>query len=149
MYRRVIFLFFIAVVVLPLVACSPKIYGTVTLLDTNMRPVIGESPQGTLVNMINTTASLEEASHSVVVNEEGKFESDQKALKSGTYKVEANRMGYITETKTLEIGCCSGEEVNLTLKKIHMGKRKAIESSRSDEDKIINPGEVNIQPPIM
>ena len=149
MYRRAIFLCLVAVIILPFVACSPKIYGTVTLLDTNMMPVMGESPKGTVVNMINTSASLEEASHSVMVNDAGKFESDPKALKSGIYKVEANKMGYITETKTLEIGCCSGEEVNLILKKIHMGKRKSIEASRSDEDKIINPGEVNIQPPIM
>jgi hypothetical protein len=138
-----------AVIVLPLVACSPKIYGTVKLLDTDMTPVMAENPKGTVINMINTTANLEEASHSVVVDEEGKFESAQKGLKSGIYKVEANRMGYITQTKTVEVGCCSGEEVNLNLKKIHIGKRKSIEASRSDEDKIINPGEVNIQPPIM
>jgi hypothetical protein len=149
MYRRTTLLFLISVLILPFVACSPKIYGTVKLLDTNMMPVMGESPKGTVVNMINTTASLEEASHSVTVDEEGKFESAQKALKSGIYKIEANRMDYITETKTVEIGCCSGEEVNLNLKKIHIGKRKSIEASRSDEDKIINPGEVNIQPPIM
>lgn len=149
MYRRVIFLFLMVLIALPLVACSPKIYGTVKLLDTNMMPVMGESPKGTVVNMINTTASLEEASHSVFVDDGGKFESAQKALKAGIYKVEANRMGYITETKTVEIGCCSGKEVNLNLKKIQIGKRKSIEASRSDEDKIINPGEVNIQPPIM
>jgi len=148
-YRRIIFISLITIIVLPLAACSPKIYGTVKLLDTNMMPVMGESPKGTVINMINTTASLEEASHSVTVDEEGKFESAQKGLKPGTYKVEANRIGYITQTKTVKIGCCSGEEVNLNLKKIHMGKRKSIEVSRSDEDKIINPGEVNIQPPIM
>ena len=149
MYRRIIFLCVAVMIVLPFVACSPKIYGTVRLMDTNMMPVMGESPKDTVVNMINTTASLEEASHSVAVDEEGKFESAPKALKAGLYKVEANRMGYTTETKTVEIGGCSGKEVNLILKRIHMGKRKSIEASRSDEDKIINPGEVNIQPPIM
>jgi hypothetical protein len=144
-----IFIFLMTIIVLPLVACSPKIYGTVKLLDTNMMPVIGENPKGTVINMINTTASLEEASHSVMVDEDGKFESAKTGLKPGTYIVEANRIGYITQTKTVDIGCCSGEEVNLNLKKIHMGKRKSIEASRSDEDKIINPGEVNIQPPII
>jgi hypothetical protein len=33
--------------------------------------------------------------------------------------------------------------------KIDEGKRKAIEGAASDEDKIINPGEVNLQPPSM
>ena len=35
------------------------------------------------------------------------------------------------------------------LKKIPEGNRKSIEGSKSDEDKIVNPGEVNIQPPTM
>jgi hypothetical protein len=39
--------------------------------------------------------------------------------------------------------------VELKLKKIPEGKRKSIEGSKSDENKIVNPGEVNIQPPTM
>jgi hypothetical protein len=35
------------------------------------------------------------------------------------------------------------------LPKIQEAKRKSIKGSASDEDKIINPGEVNIQPPAM
>jgi hypothetical protein len=39
--------------------------------------------------------------------------------------------------------------VDLKLKQIPEGKRKSIEGSRTDENKIVNPGEVNIQPPTM
>jgi hypothetical protein len=35
------------------------------------------------------------------------------------------------------------------LKKIEEGRRKSIKGAASDEDKIINPGEVNIQAPAM
>ncbi|MGA1844581.1 MAG: carboxypeptidase-like regulatory domain-containing protein [bacterium] len=132
-----------------LIGCSPAIHGTVQLLDSSLTPVAGESPKGTVVNMINTTVPLEEASFSALVDEAGRFESPKSGLKPGTYKVEANRIGYMTETRTVELGCCSAEEVHLTLKQIQEGKRTSIKSSRSDEDKIINPGEVNIQPPLM
>lgn len=139
----------VTVMVLPLAACSPKIYGTVQLLDTNMLPITNESPLGTVVNMINTTASLEDASYSAIADEEGKFESQEKTIKPGIYKVEAKRIGYATDTQTLKIGSGSSKEVNLKLKRIQEEKRKSIEGARSDEDKIINPGEVNIQPPLM
>jgi hypothetical protein len=149
MVRSVIILFLIGMMVLSIAACSPKIYGTVQILDTNMMPLLGENPKGTVVNIINTTATLEEASHSVIVNEEGRFESPKNTIKPGIYKVEANRIGFMTETQTVEIDCCSSKEVDLSLKRIPMEKRKSIEASISDEDKIINPGEVNIQPPIL
>lgn len=139
----------LAVIVLLLGACSPKISGTVQLLDAQMKPVTEESPKGTVVNMINTTASLEKASHSAIVDEEGKFESAEDAIIPGTYKVEASKLGYVTETQTVEIGSCTHMELKITLKKIQEGKRKSIEGSKSDEDKIINPGEVNIRPPMM
>ncbi|MGA1795561.1 MAG: carboxypeptidase-like regulatory domain-containing protein [bacterium] len=132
-----------------LIGCSPAIHGTVQLLDSSLTPVAGESPKGTVVNMINTTARLEEASFSAVVDDQGRFESPKSALKPGIYKVEANRIGYATETRTVELGSCSAQEVHLTLKRIREGKRTSIKSSLSDEDKIINPGEVNIQPPLM
>lgn len=137
------------VFVLPLAACSPGIYGTVKLVDHNMRPVEGESPEGTVVNMMNTSVSVEEASHSVTADAEGEFESEKGAVTKGTYKVEAGRIGYVTETQTVEVGGMGREKVELTLKKISEGTRRSIESSSSDEDKIINPGEVNIQPPSM
>ncbi len=146
---RTNFLFLLAVLVLPLAACSPKIYGTIQLMDTNMMPIADESPQGTVVNMINTTASLEEASHSVTADEDGKFESEENAIIPGMYKVEASRIGYVTETQTVEIGGGTKKELSLKLKKIQEGKRRSIEGAKSDEDKIINPGEVNIRPPMM
>lgn len=136
---------------LALAACSPKIYGTLQLVDQNQQPipVTKESPLGTVVNMINTTATIEQASHAVTVNAEGKFESEKGKLTPGVYKVEANRIGYQTETQTVDIGKFSGKKVDFKIKKITEGKRKSTEASRSDEDKIVNPGEVNIQPPTM
>jgi len=137
--------------ILMLTACSPRIYGTLQLLEPNAQPVppAKESPEGTVVNMINTTSTLEQASHAVTVNAEGKFESEKGKVAAGLYKVEASRIGYQTETQTVKVGKFSGQKVEIKLKKIPEGKRKSIEGSRSDEDKIVNPGEVNIQPPTM
>ena len=134
-----------------LFACSPKIYGTLQLMDSAMQPIAPakESPEGTVINMINTTSTLEQASHAVTVNAEGKYESEKGKLTPGMYKVEASRIGYQTDTQTVEITKFGGKKVEFKLKKIAEGKRKSIEGSRSDEDKIVNPGEVNIQPPTM
>lgn len=142
---------FFAILVLLTGACSPKIYGTVQLLDPALKPIppAQESPQGTVVNMINTTTTLEKASHAVVVDAEGKFESLKDAIVPGMYKVEASRIGFMTETQSVEVGKYSGQKVNFKLKKIPESKRKSIEGSKSDENKIVNPGEVNIQPPAM
>jgi hypothetical protein len=132
-------------------ACSPRIYGTLQLMDANMQPIppAKEGPEGTVVNMINTTATLEQASHAVTVNIDGKFESEKGKLTPGMYKVEASRIGYQTDTQTVEVTKFGGKKVEFKLKQISEGKRKSIEGSRSDEDKIVNPGEVNIQPPTM
>jgi hypothetical protein len=65
------------------------------------------------------------------------------------YKVEASRIGFMTETQSVEVTKFGGQKVNFKLKKIPESKRKSIEGSKSDEDKIVNPGEVNIQPPTM
>jgi hypothetical protein len=140
-----------AVLALALAACSPKIYGTVQLIDANMQPIPAakDTPQGTVVNMINTTATLEQASHSVTVDAEGKFASLKDHVVPGMYKVEATRIGYGTETQSVEIKKFTRKKVEFKLKKILEGKRKSIEGSKSDEDKIVNPGEVNIQPPTM
>jgi hypothetical protein len=140
-----------AVMILVLGACSPKIHGTVQLLDANLQPIspANESPQGTVVNMINTTTTLEKASGAVVTNTEGKFESAKNYIIPGMYKVEANRIGYMTETQTVKITKFGSKKVEFKLKKIPEGKRKTIEGSKSDEDKIVNPGEVNLQPPTM
>jgi hypothetical protein len=132
-------------------ACSPKIYGTVQLVDANLKPIppVTESPQGTVVNMINITTTLEKASQAVFADAEGKFESPKDFIIPGKYKVEASRIGYVTDTQAVEMGKYSGKKVEFKLKKIVEGKRKSIEGSKSDEDKIVNPGEVNIQPPTM
>ena len=139
------------VMLLMVAACSPKIYGTVQLMDANMQPipVTKEAHQGTVVNMINTTTTLEKASHAVNVDADGKFESVKDSIIPGTYKVEASRIGFMTETQSVEITKFGSKKVEFKLKKIPEGKRKTIEGSKSDEDKIVNPGEVNIQPPTM
>ncbi len=130
-------------------SCSPKIYGRLDLVDAGMRPVTTDNAQGTVVNMINTTAPLEKASHAAAVDGKGEFTSAKDAIIQGTYKVEASRIGYMTETQTVEIGRFTRKKLEIKLKKIDEGKRKAIEGATSDEDKIINPGEVNLQPPSM
>ena len=140
-----------AMMILALGACSPKIYGTVQLVDTGLQPIspANESPQGTVVNMINTTTTLEKASGAVATDAQGKFESGKGYVIPGMYKVEANRIGYMTETQTVKITKFGSKKVEFKLKKIPEGKRRTIEGSKSDEDKIVNPGEVNIQPPTM
>jgi hypothetical protein len=136
---------------LTLASCAPKIYGTVQLLDANMQPVpiAQESPQGTVVNMINTTTTLEKASQAVNVDAAGKFESVKDYIVPGMYKVEASRIGYLTDTQSVEITKFGSKKVEFKLRKIPEGKLKSIEGLKSDEDKIVNPGEVNIQPPTM
>ena len=140
-----------AVMIVVLGACSPKIHGTVQLLDANLQPIspASESPQGTVVNMINTTTTLEKASGAVATDAQGKFESRKGYIIPGMYKVEANRIGYMTETQTVKITKFGSKKVEFKLKKIPEGKRKTIEGAKSDEDKIVNPGEVNLQPPTM
>jgi hypothetical protein len=130
-------------------ACSAKIYGRVELVDQKLQPIQGESPQGTVVQMMNTTANLQTASVSAIADEKGKFESEKDALTPGTYKVEASRLGYETQTETVEIKGSTRKKMEFKLKKIEEGQRRSIESLTSDADKIINPGEVNIQPPGM
>jgi hypothetical protein len=130
-------------------ACSAKIYGKVELVDRKLQPIQGESPQGTVVHMMNTTATLQTASISAIADEKGKFESEKDALPPGKYKVEASRIGYETQTETVEIKDNTRKKFEFKLKKIDEGKRKSIESLTSDADKIVNPGEVNIQPPGM
>ena len=139
----------VLLVTISLSGCAAKIEGTVHLVDAGLQPVANESAQGTVVNMMNTTAAVEQASHAVTVDAQGKFESAKDRLRPGTYKVEASRIGYETETQTVQIGKYTSKKIEFKLKKIQEAKRKTIQGSRSDEDKIINPGEVNIQPPTM
>jgi hypothetical protein len=140
-------MFLIALALLFLTACSARIYGKVHLVDEDMKPIPGDNPKGTVVNMINTSVSVETASHSVVADEKGKFESEEETITPGIYKVEASRIGYVTETQTVEIGGSTSKKLEFALKRIPEGKRRSIAGASSDADKIINPGEVNIQPP--
>jgi len=147
MIQKTGFLVSLLTVATLMASCSPKIYGRLDLVDANLRPVATDNAQGTVVNMMNTTAPLEMASHAAVVDAKGEFTSTKDAILRGMYKVEASRIGYVTETQTVEIGRFTRKKVEFKLKKIDEGKRKAIEGAASDEDKIINPGEVNLQPP--
>lgn len=147
MIRKTGFLVTILVAAVILASCSPKIYGRLDLIGPDTRPVATDNAQGTVVNMINTTAPLEKASHSAVVDAKGEFSSQKDAIVPGKYKVEAGRIGYLTETQAAEIGRFTRKKLEFKLKKIDEGAQKAVPASSSDSDKIINPGEVNLQPP--
>jgi Carboxypeptidase regulatory-like domain len=128
-------------------ACAAKIHGTVQLVDANRQPMAKAGLHGTVVNMINTTVPVEQASHAVTTDADGKFESTKGRLRPGTYRVEASRIGYETDTQTVEIKEHTRKKIEFKLRQIQEGMRKTIQGSKSDEDKIINPGEVNIQAP--
>src|SRR5258707_9865088 len=102
--------------------CGATIHGTVLLVDSRQQPIANESPKGAVVNMINTTAAVEQASSSATVDEKGEFESPKDAIKPGVYKVEASRIGYETQTATVEVGSF-GKKVEFKLKKIDEAKR--------------------------
>jgi hypothetical protein len=139
----------LALIALLLVSgCAASIRGTVQLVDSRQQPIANESPKGAVVNMINTKAPVEQASASASVDEKGEFESPKDSIKPGLYKVEVSRIGYETQTATVEVGSF-GKKVEFKLRKIEEARRKSIKGSTSDEDKIINPGEVNIQAPAM
>jgi PBP1b-binding outer membrane lipoprotein LpoB len=138
----------LALIVLLLSGCSTAIRGTVQLVDARQQPVANDNPKGAVVNMINTQAALEQASASAPVNEKGEFESPKDSITKGLYKVEVSRIGYETQTQTVEVGAF-GTKVDFKLRKIEEAKRRSIKGAASDEDKIINPGEVNIQAPSM
>jgi hypothetical protein len=128
--------------------CGASIRGSVQLVDSRAQPIANESPKGTVVNMINTKAAVDQASMSAAVDEKGEFVSPKDSIKSGLYKVEVSRIGYETETQTVEVGSF-GKKLQFKLRKIEAAKRKSITGASTDEDKIINPGEVNIQAPTM
>jgi hypothetical protein len=136
------------ITLLAMSGCGATIRGTVQLVDGRDQPVANESPKGTLINMINTTAAVEKASASASADEKGEFESPKDSLTTGMYKVEASRIGYETQSQTVEVGNF-GTKVQIKLRRIEEARRKSIKGSSSDEDKIINPGEVNIQAPAM
>ena len=136
------------IALLAMSGCGATIRGTVQLVDGRDQPIANESPKGTVINMINTTAAVEKASASASADEKGEFESPKDSIQTGIYKVEASRIGYETQTQTLEVGNF-GTKVQIKLRRIEEARRKSIKGSSTDEDKIINPGEVNIQAPAM
>jgi hypothetical protein len=135
-------------IALPLAYGCASIHGTVQLVDGREQPIRNENPKGTVVNMINTSAAVERASTSAFADDKGAFESPKDSIKPGVYKVEVTRIGYETRTETIEVGTF-GKKVEFKLRKIEEAKRTSIKGSSTDEDKIINPGEVNIQAPTM
>ncbi|MDH3326186.1 MAG: hypothetical protein OEM38_05645 [Gammaproteobacteria bacterium] len=132
-----------------LAGCSAKISGVVRLVDANSQPITVERPNNIMVNMINTSVSLENASHSVKTDDMGAFMSEKGKLLPGMYKVETQRIGYKSTTQTIEVGKYSHGKLELFLRKIKTKKRHSVKNTKSDANKIINPGEVNIQPPSM
>lgn len=128
--------------------CASTISGSVKFADQGSKAEQDPRLEGVLVNMINTSSSLGQASYSVKTDPKGKFEADAKQLKPGTYKIEVNEPGYVPTSKTIEFKD-SSREVNIELKKIPVGSSRSYRGMQSDKDKIINPGEVNIQPPSM
>jgi len=136
------------IALLALTGCGATIRGTVQLVDGRDQPIANESPKGTLINMINTSAAIEKASASAIADEKGEFEAPKDSIQKGIYKVEASRIGYETQSGTFDVGSF-GTKIQIKLRRIEEAKRKAIKGSSTDEDKIINPGEVNIQAPAM
>lgn len=136
------------IALLLLSGCSTAIRGTVQLVDARQQPIVNDTPKGAVVNMINTQAAVEQASASAPVNEKGEFESPKDSVTKGLYKVEVSRIGYETQTQTVEVGAF-GTKVDFKLRRIEDAKRRSIKGAATDEDKIINPGEVNIQAPSM
>ncbi len=136
------------ITLLALAGCGATIRGTVQLVDGRDQPITNENPKGTTVNMINTSAAVDKASASASADEKGEFETPKDSIQKGLYKIEASRIGYETQTQTVEVGSF-GTKVQIKLRRIDEAKRRSIKGSSTDEDKIINPGEVNIQPPAM
>lgn len=138
----------VALCALLLGGCAAGISGTVRLVDRQNKPIPDASLEGIVVNLINTTSSVEQASHSVKTDSKGRFEVGSDKVAPGVYKIEASEPGYVTATKTLEVKKMS-RSVDLNLKQLPKGGSRSYRGMKSDKDKIINPGEVNIQPPSM
>jgi hypothetical protein len=129
--------------------CSTAIRGTVQLVDARQQPITNDKPEGRGGQHDQHPGRGRAGVASAPVNEKGEFESPKDALTKGVYKVEVSRIGYETQTETVEVGSFFGKTIQFKLPKIQETRRKSIKGSATDEDKIINPGEVNIQPPAM
>lgn len=154
MYKRLP----IALIALMLSGCAANITGAVKFADAQNKAESAKAEnakaepdsrlEGIVVNLINTTSQIGEASYSVKTDKNGRFETDAKQLKPGTYKIEVNEPGYFPASKTIEFKD-SSREVQFELKRMPTGGSRSYRGMQSDKDKIINPGEVNIQPPSM
>lgn len=131
-----------------LAGCAAGISGTVRLVDANNKPLADAKPQGIVVNLINTSSAVEHASHSVKTDDKGEFNVGEEFVKPGIYRIEASEPGFLTATKTIEVRK-SSRSVELDLRQLPRGAASSYRGMKSDKDKIINPGEVNIQPPSM
>lgn len=139
----------VVVAIALLSGCATKISGNVRLLDANQQPVTADKPVGVVVNMINTSVPLEQASYAIVTDANGAFVSEKGKLAPGVYKIEAARIGYKTATETVELKKHHTQKIELHLQRIAEGTGRSLRSLGSEQEKIINPGEVNIQPPTM
>jgi hypothetical protein len=146
--RSPVHLPFLLFAALLLPACTSGIAGQVRMVDNNNQPIANAPLENIVVNMINTSAALEQASYSVKTDAKGHYASESDRIKPGIYKVEASEPGYMTATTTVEVKR-STSKVNLDLKQLPKGSERTFRGMDSDKDKIINPGEVNIEPPSM
>lgn len=127
--------------------CATQIAGRVQLFDEGGRPLAREeaSPQETVVNLINTSATIDQASYSTEVTPAGTFV--KKDLPPGTYKVEVSRPGFVTVTQQGDLKRFRTLKVDARLVRIPEGERRSIAESSAEEDKIVNRGDVHIAPP--
>jgi hypothetical protein len=128
--------------------CAAGISGSVRLVDRNNKPIADAPLEGIVVNMINTSSAVDQASYSVKTDNKGRFEAGSDRIKPGIYKIEASEPGYVAISKTIEVKK-SSRSVDLDLRQLPKGASQSYRGMKSDKDKIINPGEVNIQPPSM
>lgn len=149
MNREVTWIILLAALVSLLLGCATRISGSVKLMDDEMKSVANDNMKGIVVNVINTSSSLNEASYTLTTDEKGLFASEKGSFPPGVYKIEVGRRGYKTATVTVDLGKFRSEQIDLTLTKLPKARTRTIRTNDSDADKIINPGEVNIQPPFM
>ncbi len=127
--------------------CATQIAGRVSLLDEAGAPLPVEeaAPQESFVNIIGTSATIDQASQSAPVGPDGAFA--KKDLAPGTYKVEVSRPGFVTVTQQGELKKFRSLKVDARLVRIPEGERRSLTESSADEDKIVDRGDVSIAPP--
>ncbi|HEX7126453.1 MAG TPA: carboxypeptidase-like regulatory domain-containing protein [Thermodesulfobacteriota bacterium] len=127
--------------------CATQIVGRVSLLDESGAPLPVEeaAPQESFVNIIGTTATIDQASHTAPVGPDGSFV--KKDLPPGVYKVEVSRPGFVTVTQQGELKKFRSLKVDARLTRIPEGERRSLAESSVEEDKIVDRGDVSIAPP--